>query len=289
MIKKIIIGAVAGILSCTAVYSQTHSKHELSVWGGGGLSTMDYSTTIGDSKMRAGGLFGIGYNYSLTDKWSLSTGLELSFYNSKMKGSELNDSYTANDGEYDFELTSSVTGYVEKQKATYLNIPVMAQFELPALNQHRFYAAGGFKFGIPVTGKYTVDRAIIHNSGYYPDLNITYYDQHFMGFGTFSRNDFEEDLDLKLSCMLSLETGMKWRLPNSLSLYTGAYFDYGLNDIKKDVNKRLIEYDPAYDENFTVNSVFSSQYESNGKSEDITDKVIPWAVGIKIKLAFALK
>lgn len=288
MIKKIILGAVAGILSCSATFSQSGPRHELSVWGGGGLSTLNYSTEIGDSKLRGGGSFGLGYNYGFNDRWSINTGLEFSFYNSKVNGSEFSDRYDTNDGEYDFQLRSDVVGYIEKQKAIYLNIPIMAQYELP-LSDHKFYASGGFKVGLPISGKYKVDRGIIYNHGYYPDRDIIYSDQKFKGFGTFSRAGFEDDLDLKLACMVSLEAGMKWKLPNSLSLYTGAYFDYGLNDIKKDADKRLIGYDPAYDESFTVNSIISSQYLKEGQSTNITDKVIPMSAGIKIRLAFALK
>lgn len=286
MIKKAILGGVAGILSCSAAYSQSESRHETSVYGGDGLSTFDYSTSIGGSKLRGGGILGIGYNYRFSENWSISTGLELNFYSSKIKGSGFNDAYDVNDGEYDLEFRTDVAGHIEKQKATYLSVPVMMQFQLPVFNEHQFYIAGGFKFGIPASAKYAVERSIISNIGYYPDLDIIYSDQHFMGFGTFSRTGFEEDLDLKFSSAVELEAGMKWKLPNLLSLYTGAYFDYGLNDIKKDVNKRLIEYDPAYEQNFTVNSIFSSQYSNDGK---LTDKVVPMSVGIKVKLAFALK
>ena len=51
MIKKIILGAVAGILSCSATFSQSGPRHELSVWGGGGLATLNYRTEIGESKL----------------------------------------------------------------------------------------------------------------------------------------------------------------------------------------------------------------------------------------------
>lgn len=280
--------AVAGILSCSAAYSQTDSKHEISVYGGGGLSSLNYTTEIGDSKLKGGGMIGFGYNFSITEKWSVGTGLEFNFYNSKVNGSTFSDAYDSNDGEYDFLFITEITGYIEKQKATYLNIPLMAQFQLPVSDNNKFYVSGGLKVGIPITAKYTVDRAIIHNIGYYPDRDIIYHDQKFKGFGGFSREGFKGDLDLKLSCTASIEAGMKWKLPNSLSLYTGAYFDYGLNDIKKDVNKRLIGYDTSYEESFTVNSILSSQYISDEKLTDITDKAIPISLGLKVRLAFAL-
>ena len=291
MIKKIILGAVAGILTCAAAYSQTGSKHELSVWVAGGLSTLQYSTDFGDSKGKAGGSFGVGYNYYFTNQWSLSTGLELSLYNSKVNTDPLNDFYDANDGEYDFEFRTRVTGYKEKQKAMLLNIPVMAQFELP-VGYNKFYAAGGFKFGIPVSSKYKVTNAIIENSGFYPEWsgqqNLILHTQKFMGFGTFSRNDVEDDLDLKLSCMVALEAGMKWNLSSSMDLYTGAYFEYGLNDIKKDANKRLIGYNRVDPENFVNNSILSSEYPIGANLESYADKVVPMAAGIKVRLAFKL-
>lgn len=50
-----------------------------------------------------------------------------------------------------------------------------------------------------------------------------------MGFGTFENKTFKtEKLSLQTAVLLSAETGMKWKLNEALRLYSGIYFDYGL-------------------------------------------------------------
>lgn len=292
MIKRYISLAVAGLITCTAAFSQEQPKHEVSVWAGGGLSTLKVDTKVGDNKNGMGGSFGIGYSYFLSDQWSIGSGLELSLYNAKTTISSISDRYNSNDGEYDFEFRTTVSNYEEKQNTMYLNIPLVAQFQVPVIGENHFYASGGFKLGIPVTKKYKVVNADMKNSGYYPIWNdkeeLILDTQEFMGFGEHKRSNVKRDLDLKVACILTLEAGMKWKIGETTALYTGAYFDYGLNDINKDASKRLVEYNKINPEEFINNSVLAAQYTVNGNAEQLTDKVIPMAVGLKVRLAFGL-
>lgn len=283
--KKILVLTVAVLLASANVIGQDQPRQEISVWGAGGLSTLKYSTDVGSNKNGIGGSFGVGYNYFFTDQWSLGTGLELSLYNAKTAFDSYSDAYKSNDGEYDFEFRSTVSNYEEKQNTMFLNIPVMAQFQLPVMGENKFYAAGGFKFGIPVTKKYKVSGATLKNSGYYAQWSeqsgreLVMDSQEFMGFGSFDRSGEKKDLDLKVACLLSLEAGMKWKMGEALSLYTGAYFDYGLNDINKDNDKKLVQYNTTDPANFITNSVLQTS---------LTDKVRPMALGLKVRLAFGL-
>lgn len=292
MIKKYILLAVAGIISCTAAFSQEKAKPEISVWGAGGLSTLKVDTKIGDNKNGIGGSFGIGYTYFITNKWGIGSGFELSLYNAKSTINSISDRYNSNDGEYDFEFRTTVSDYEEKQNTMYLNIPLMAQFQTPIIGENQFYIAGGFKVGIPVSKKYKVTKATMVNSGYYSIWNdkkeLILASQEFMGFGTFQRSDVKRDLDLKIACLLSLEAGVKWKVGETTALYTGVYFDYGLNDINKNADKRLVEYNKTNPEEFINNSILSSQYTVNSNLENIADKVIPMAIGLKVRLAFGL-
>jgi len=286
--------AIAGIISCTAVLSQEQARHEASVWGAVGLSTLKTDTKVGDNKSGIGPSFGVGYNYFFTDQWSIGSGLELSLYNAKTTINSVSDRYDSNDGEYDFELRTTISNYEEKQNTMYLNIPLVAQFQMPVMGENQFYASGGFKFGIPVSKKYNVSNATIKNAGYYPQWSsqngreLVMDSQEFMGFGTFRRSDVKGDLDLNVSYMLSLEAGMKWKIGETTALYTGAYFDYGLNDINKDANKRLIEYNKVNPAEFINNSALLSQYTVDGKTEKLMDKIIPMAIGVKFRFAFGL-
>jgi len=84
--------------------------------------------------------------------------------------------------------------------------------------------------------------------------------------------------------MLALEAGMKWNIADNLSLYTGAFFDYGLNNVVKGGKQAFINYTAKDAENFTTNSVLSS-YTDNSKSSTFTNKANMMAVGIKVRLA----
>jgi len=297
MIKKYITLAVAGIISCTAAFSQMQTRHEISVWGAGGFSILNIDSDLDLNKdglkgSGIGGSFGVGYNYSFTEQWSINTGLELSFYNARITTDKISDRYNSNDGEYDFELSTTVSNYEEKQNTMFLNIPVMAQFEIPVFADNKFFMAGGFKLGIPVSKKYKIVNADIKNAGFYPiwnDKEDFYMDtQEFMGFGNFHRKDVKGDLDLKVACIVSLESGIKWKIGENKVLYTGAYLDYGLNDVNKDANKRIVEYNKVNPVDFISNSALSSQYMDNGKTEKIVDKAAPLAIGIKVRLGFQL-
>jgi len=276
---------VAGLLSCTTLTSQ--NKHEFSVYGGGGLSTLKYKMSVGEQKNNFGGLAGIGYTYFFSSKIGLGSGAELALYNAKSTIDNLGDKYMAKDMEgAGFEFRSTVSNYEEKQKAMYVNIPLMLQFQTG--KKHMFYAAAGGKIGIPLNGKYKTSGATIKNSGYYAEEDYEYTTQEFMGFGTFTGRDMDDDVDFKLAYIVSAEAGMKWKLKDNLSLYTGAYFDYGLNDIQKDNDRRFVQYNTAKPKEFINNSVLTSQFSHNNKTENFTDKINLMSVGLKVKLAFGV-
>ncbi|MFV0521764.1 MAG: porin family protein [Mangrovibacterium sp.] len=290
MIKNIIsMLTMILFVGTTTIFAQTkednkENKHEVFISGGGGLSTLSYDTPIGDSESACGFLFGVGYAYKFNKTWSINTGLEITSYNSSMKGSNFSDSYSANDGEYDFVFTTNVAGYTESQQALYLNIPIMAQYELVIGNKTGFYVSGGMKIGIPLVSKYTVDKPTVFNTGYYPDLDVTYDYLNYKGFGTFYPLNEEYDLDLRLSAMLSLETGVKWRISEKFNLYTGLYFDYGLTNSQPNISGHFVNYDVAEENCFVMNGVLGSEY-TDTSTKPLVDKVRPIAFGIKIKMA----
>jgi opacity protein-like surface antigen len=254
-------------------------KHEISFIGAAGQSALKYN----NSKNGFGGALGLEYSYPLTNKWSIGTGLEFSFYNAKTTNNSFSEAYDSNDGQYNFEFRTTVSNYQETQKATYLNIPVMAQFQMPIAKDNQFYAAAGLKFGIPLASNYKMENASIKNSGYYPiwsnEQDLILETQEFMGFGTFNRKNIEGDLGLKLAYMLSIETGLKWKLSKILSFYTGAYLDYGLNDVKEGNSKHLIQYNVEDPSNFISNSLLQT---------NVIDKVAPMAIGVKFRLGLRI-
>ena len=261
--------------------------HELSVWGGGGLSTLKYKTTIGKQELGLGGHFGFGYHYFFSPKWGVGTGFELGLYNSKFICNDLKIRYQATDIEGNmFEFRSDVNSIKEKQNAMFLQIPLMLQYQNRANEQRQFFAAAGAKFGIPLSGKYKTTSTLT-NEGWYEYEQSLYDTQEFVGFGKFAGKKISSDFDLKTAVLVSVEAGIKWRLKEHWFLYTGAYFDYGLNNILKTpvVLPSTVEYNAANPADFKMNSILQSQYTQNS-ALNFTEKINPLAAGLKVRLAF---
>jgi len=280
------------IISASTIFAQDN-KHEVSVHVAGGLSTLDYEPAFGDHKNGVGGNFGIGYTYYFVKNLGINTGVEFSLYNSKMKKESFNNVLKPlidpSDGElYDFY--SSIKNYEEKQKAMYIQVPIMLQYENG--DKNKWFVSAGIKLGIPVKGKYKSSASEITNKGFFHDTSNWGETQEFMGFGTYSNYKNDEDIDFRVACLFSMELGMKWGLTDKMSLYTGAYFDYGLNDIVKGGHgKNFIKIEETNEGlNAINNSILNSSigYSSNTFLQELTDRVVPMGVGLKLRLSFGM-
>lgn len=278
----IIIATVAGLLFCITVHAQ-QSKHEFFVYGGGGLSTLNYSVSVGEQKSGLGGLAGVGYTFFFTPNWGLTTGAELALYNSTFKLNNLLVVEKVFDIENEtFEFNSTISNYEERQTAGFLQIPLMLQFQ--SGGKHQFYVAAGGKAGIPVIKTYKSEGATLQNAGYYSYESYTYTTQEFLGFGTFTGRGSDGNLDFKVAFFASAETGVKWRLSPNISLYTGVYMDYGLNNAVDNQTSPFVDYAG----NLALNSILHATYRDNKDNlQAYSDKVTPLAAGVKVRLAFS--
>jgi len=167
-------------------------------------------------------LFGVGYTYFFTPSWGFGSGLEKAFYSTTREWKE----YTKQPYVIDeIEYRSKAFGYKEVKIFRFLQIPLMLQYQ----SENKFYAKAGTKIGIPLSGKIKMSADSVKNSGYREFEDFEYTTQEFMGFGTFKNQKSEEDLSLQTAVLLSAEAGMKWKIRKALRLYTGLYFDYGLD------------------------------------------------------------
>ncbi|GHT25492.1 hypothetical protein AGMMS4957_20390 [Bacteroidia bacterium] len=253
------------------------------------------SPNVGSYKLGIGYDFGVGYTFFFNPHWGISTGASAAFFNSKYARSTFEDNYDDIDGvdadsdgnEDNFEYHYTATGYTEKQRATFLTIPLMLHFETG-----KFYAELGGKAGFPL-GSITYNGSLdeLRASGWIDGYNYPIEAPKFMGFGTFQGLSNTGSLkQSKPVFFASAEAGRKWKLTQNLSLYTGAYIDYGLNKINK-VNAKVyfIDYDahfPDKDANYQPAGSFFAKTANDNKS--FVDKVVlsPMSVGIRITLAF---
>lgn len=290
-VTRTIIITLASLWACST-FSQDFVKHEFSAWGAGGLSALKQKMEINDSKSKrnVGGNLGLGYSYLFNKSIGVNTGFEFALYISESHIDILRGKEVVNDGYEDFEFRYTVNNYKESQNATYLNIPIMVQYQLQTSSKYSFYGALGAKIGIPISSKYKVKDSKIKTVGFYEEYGegALVEGPTFRGLGSFEGASSKRNLDLKMAYMLSMEAGVKYSLPKQLSLYSGFYFDYGLNDINKQNSDKsvFLGYNEVNPEEFITNSIFTSQYQRLGKEKAIVTKVVPMAIGLKVRLAF---
>ena len=290
MKRQIISIAFALFLICGNGTLFAQHKHEFSVHGGAGLSSLNYSPSVGERTSGFGGQFGFGYNYFFTPKWGIGTGAEVAFYNANLKINNFNTSSRAVDIEgVEFEFRSVVNDFEEKQRVTLLQIPLMLRYQTEGRRQ--FYTAAGVKVGIPLSGKYDTS-ASLRNCGYYEfEVPAPCYDtQEFMGFGNFPGQKAGGDPGFKTAIFASAEAGVKLKQSERLSLNIGAFLDYGLNNILKEQTlasmSPVVEYNRAYPRSFALNGAINSQHQGVGAPQAFIDKMRPIAVGVKVSLSF---
>jgi len=276
-----------------------YCSSEISIWGAGGLSILNYTPEAGNRNDMAGGAFGIGYSYYWSKHFGFLLGAELALYQSKFNMDGLQDNYNTVDLDVygnpeKINFRYRLDDYQEVQRLYNVNFPLMLQFQ-----SNRFYAGMGFKLGVPVKASYEVSDFGITSMGYYYDETGSYQvlnDVRELGFGEFSNKSVKSKIDLGLSYTGTLEAGFKWRLGSNTNLYTGIYFDYTFNDVAKGKrNKQLVEYGSFTGNSFgKTNSVLTSQYAPiydlsadalpGSPAKSMATHVSPVAFGLKLRL-----
>ena len=265
--KKIIITSFAALCS---LFATAQTSHEFSINGGGGLSALNYKLSAGKKSPGGGGEFGVGYTFLFGKTAGIHVGANIALYNANatLDGVDVvTENLTDNEGDR-FNMHTTLNSYEESQKATFLNIPLMLQ-----LQANKFYVMAGAKIGLPLSCKYEALNATITNKAYYPAYNNWLTEQEFAGYGKFENVNATGKTKYGISAALALETGAKWNIGKTLAVYTGVYFDYGLNSIAKSDNA-FINYNRSNPAEFTVNSALAS-----------SEKINVLAVGVKVRVA----
>ena len=286
--KRILWLTLAGSLMFYSGKAQ--QNHEFSLYGGGGLSTLNYNPAQGNLDKGFGGKVGLGYTYFLSPSWGIGTGLELSFYNVKANARNLLDSTLSSDilgGVVSaMYFKPNYTNYRETQRATYLQIPLMVQFQHPAFKQHLWYASAGVRVGITaLSGTYKGSADQLMTSGYYPSINQEFTNWPSRGFLTITEPRTSGDLDFSATTALALEGGLKWRLSEKWKLYTGLYFDYGLNDVSpKHLNEPMVAFQSNNPTVFKYGSLLNTTRQSDGNVYN--RKINTIAAGVNVRITF---
>ena len=292
-----VLSAIAMAVSVSAQTENYVPKHEFSISGFGGLSTLNYKVNVPqnpyidgvDRKMGLGGGVGLDWTYHFSKHWGLRLGVQAALYNAKAKKDfTLNGIYMRDQALIDIDGKLQ-----EKQRAVYAQVPLMVQWMTPAGKNH-FYVALGGKFGMRLWDNYKqmVDAKTTYHPVYNAPTRAAYDPEreiHESYRGTIGLKRFD--------VMGSAEVGMRWTLGNGVGLYTGLYFDYGfLNTAPKakGVSATMGEFDV---EDVRDMSILSAELRGIPQGQNRTvaptttnfrlvDKVHKMAGGLVLRLSF---
>lgn len=254
---------------------------ELHVKVSGGWSGLNYNSNQIDEALGFGGGLGVGYTYFLNSNWGIVTGLDLQYSSNRLGiQNQTFTNYEVDSRTSAFEYRVSANGYKEKQDFVSLAIPVFLQYRTAFSPKTTAYINLGGKLLLP--GKQNIDAKAntLALSGYYPDSNLEIDDLPNHGFGTLTNWSDETKVSLKTAVLLSVETGLAFKFKEQ-TLYTGLYFDYGLNNmLSKDASENIVSYAPQGIDLIQANSI-STNYE-------LVDKARYVSTGVQLKWGFSL-
>jgi hypothetical protein len=180
-------------------------RWEFGVYGTAGLAQL--LTTMPAGAMRADRLHGgVGADITcfFSPRWGLTAGIEIAAAGARLSASEVQQGNN---------FTSVLVKQEETLAATFLHIPLTAQFRWPA-GRHFVYAAAGAKLDLALGGSYRVTGSRRSGTAAAAALNTS------------------GDLRFRHGVSLLAETGVRWTLRRKWGLYTGIYAACGLSDIR---------------------------------------------------------
>ncbi|WPO78268.1 outer membrane beta-barrel protein [Flavobacterium sp. KACC 22761] len=269
--------AIAIFLLCSSMQAQ-----EINMKLSGGSSGILYESSEGNGNLKAGGGIGIGYTYFLNNHWGINTGIDVLYNQNTFKLNEVTtiNSYEVDDQMTAFEYRVSPKNYQEKQYFVSFAIPILLQYRTEISSQSQWYLGFGGKVLFPRKQNIKASADELQLSGYYPDSDLVIDDLPSHGFGKVDNWEDKTAANLKTSFLVSLETGLTFKLKENLQLYTGVFADYGFSDLAKNTdNSNIVLYDPKGIENTQANGVSSNK--------TIVQNSNYFSAGLQIKLGFS--
>jgi hypothetical protein len=268
-------------------------KHEVSLYGAGGMSVLNYKLANNGSKTDgAGGISGIigaSYTWFINKRFGISSGVEMTSYGAKTTY----DSFSQEGKDYGtgyskFNFSYSITNFVEEQGVTMVSVPILLQYNALLSNTVGFYALGGLKIGVPVYTKARMFPSHLSTKGWYyyenqwydgANPNNEYKNFDKLGFVNYNNPRISSEIDLKTSFMASIEAGARVSLTDNLMLYIGAYLDCGLNNIRSTSDRQIVTYR-------RINSTAAELGYASVLNSSFVDKTKIFGAGFKLKFSF---
>ena len=227
---------------------------DLGKWGAG----LNYKLQDGTgSNISTTGL-AANLTFNITRNVGLVSGLELTRYSGKASGNFDETYETVHADGSDFSFRYILRDYSEQQKLTLLSVPLMVKFSTNPFSDidAKYFAAFGFKVGIPLARQAAINVASVTTTGYFHNENILYRDFPEQGFvSSFNPPTQKSKIDFKLGVALALETGITFVSNEDLSAGASIYCDIGLNRLLRPSDRYMVEYQRLTPELLRFNSI----------------------------------
>ncbi len=259
---------------------QTFAQFSIAV--NAGLAGLKYKIKEGQSKIKPGLGFDLGFTRKFSKHWGFVSGMGVMQYNTD---AFMNNSSEASENQVDdmgagFKYTVKTTGYKETQNFTAVTIPLMLQYRTANAEKTQWFFNTGAKLILPFDTKIKAAAQRLDLSGYYPDFNLQINDLPQHGFGNVNNWSSDSKTTIQPEIALSALTGISFNLKNSYRLSIAVYCDYGMSGMKKTTDQPLVTYSTPINSGVVANSVL----EINN-----TGFVRSLNTGIQFKLDFGKK
>lgn len=248
-----------------------HEHNEVALRIGGGVSgpfgTLPSSY---DKGMRPSMDIGVRYDYYFRKKWS--AGVELNYVKYGMEFTIDNPSGTLRENNEAMDkVIYEAVGYNELWNLSQMSLPITVQYLSSGVTS--FYARTGISLGLTMNSKVDLQWKGLETQVENIDrLRLENY------IGNTSQ---KHKIDLEKRLAWVGEVGVKHELAYNQNIYVGVYFDYGLNNMAKNVagtKGRLLTLNQSAENSLEMNSMFETS------STKLSVKT--YTIGLKIAYGF---
>lgn len=282
-------------LGLLGVQAQEKGLH-LTLDGGAGWTKYTYKLDEGNNRGRLGYGGSLGVQYFFNRHWGISTGAELFVFNTQShygdKSFIFNNQIDDENDRYDLKIR--LRDWKENQKTTFLEIPLMAnyQYKFGEKQKHGFYLGLGFKVQIPLKSTYERGDGSVTLSAFYPDWNLPLGEEGLSvelpqhGYGTNGERLWAGDNEIKTGFAVAGEAGFLFGLSRRVDLTLGVSADYGLTNSRKGDQPFIgpVEGKTQQAGTFIAENVYYNGVINSTQTEKIHPLSVRGKIGIRVKL-----
>jgi hypothetical protein len=212
---------------------------------GSGQHNLSYTLKDGTQQAQSGYTANVAFSHFFTPTIGIQTGIGLQTFSS-LSSLNLTEGTPAIDSDGDiYVFKSNFKNWQESQQVLFVEIPLTAQLKHKFTDKIGLLVTAGAKVSIPVNATYKTTGGEIVTSGYYPQYNIELTDLPQHGFTTITQS-YTGKYSFNPAFMAIAELGGTYKVSESIDLYVGGYFNYGLNNVLKPETKMLYQLDGTY-------------------------------------------